>query len=358
MYPYLTDDLAGIGGTLKTEPEDFLVEEIPAYEPAGEGEHLFVWIEKRNVSAEGLTRHLARNLDVDSRTIGVAGLKYRVAITRQYVSLPAECESRLAAIETDEIRVLHSGRHTNKLRTGHLRGNSFRILLRDVDSNAAASAKRIHERLVAVGFPNYFGDQRMGRDGETLDLGLALLRGERSSRSIPPSRRRFLERLSLSAVQSWLFNQVLAERIRDGLASTVLEGDVLQVTASGGPFVAEDVPVEQRRLDAGEVVVSGPLFGPKMRQPRGVSAEREQRVLEQASLTADHFLRHRKLTPGGRRPLMIRVEGLQIQPEPDGLRFEFTLPSGVYATTLLREFIKPAKFELEVDERPAVDYSE
>ncbi len=136
FLPYFTADLPGIGGVIKQSPEDFVVEEIPAYEPSGEGEHLFLWIEKRDVSAEQLTRHIAKVLNIPNRDIGVAGLKDRTAITRQYVSVPAQCAKRIGNIETDSIQILSFAKHQNKLRTGHLKGNRFSILVRDVSDNS------------------------------------------------------------------------------------------------------------------------------------------------------------------------------------------------------------------------------
>jgi tRNA pseudouridine13 synthase len=338
--PYLTAELPGIGGRLKQRPEDFVVEEIPAYEPCGDGEHLFLWVEKADVAAEELTRHIGRTLGISPRDIGTAGLKDRRAETRQFVSVPSRCEPDVARIDTDRIRVLRSARHRNKLRTGHLRGNCFSILVREIDAEAASKCPPIVEAVARLGFPNYYGDQRFGRDGETLRLGLDLLSGRSKPSSIPPARRRFLMRMSLSAAQSAIFNAVLAERIGDRLFSTVLCGDVMQVVASGGQFVAADVQTEQERFNRRETAITGPIFGPRMTAPHNTPAEREARVLAQWKVTLDDFSRYPNLTSGTRRPLVIWPDDLRVESETDGMRFEFRLPSGVYATTLLREFLK------------------
>src|SRR5580704_908652 len=260
--PFLTADRPAIGGRLKDRPEDFVVEEIPAYEPCGEGEHLFLWIEKTDVAADELSRHVARALRISPRDIGMAVLKDWRAVTRQFVSVPATCEPSIGRIDTDRIRVLRNARHRNKLRTGHLRGNRFSLLVREAVADAAATSNSIAETIRRYGFPNYYGEQRFGREQETLRLGLDLLRGTARPDSIAAVRRRFLLRLSLSAAQSALFNDVLAERLRDSLVSTVLPGDVMQVTASGGQFVVIDAAVEQRRFEARETVLTGPIFGP------------------------------------------------------------------------------------------------
>lgn len=337
---YLTDSQLRIRGELKQAPEDFVVEEIPLYEPSGDGEHLYLWIEKRDISAEYLLNHISRSLQVHRNDIGVAGLKDRRAVTRQWISLPAEAEGVLSEFETENIRLLKQSFHTNKLKTGHLRGNRFEITLRTEQVNCFQIASAIAEKLNQIGIPNYFGDQRFGIDGETLQTGLNLLGGTLTPESIPRKRRKFLMRLSLSAVQSWLFNQVLSTRITDETVATVLPGDVLQVTASGGPFVSEETEVDQRRYDRGEVVTSGPLFGPKMKLPTREQGQFELSFLESLDLNLDHFSQFKKLTAGTRRPLLLRDVELQIEELPVGLKFQFSLPKGAYATVVLREFLK------------------
>ena len=235
------------------------------------------------------------------------------------------------------MRVLHAQRHRNKLKRGHLRGNRFSILVRGVAPERTAFAEAAVERIRVHGFPNYFGSQRFGVDDSTLSLGYDLLRGTQRPRDLPSSRRRFLLSLALSAVQSDLFNVALAQRIRDDLLRTVLAGDVMLVVASGGRFVVEDVDREQSRFMAGETVLSGPLFGPDMLEPRGEPAEREMRVLQARELEPAAFQQFARLTSGTRRALLIRPEELSATAEPDGLRVRCTLPSGVYATSLLRE---------------------
>jgi tRNA pseudouridine13 synthase len=338
--PYLSTELPGIGGVLKTEPADFEVEEVPAYTPSGEGEHLFLWIEKRDVSAELLQTHLAKRLKIRRGDIGVAGLKDRRAVTRQFVSVPENCAERLPEVETDAIHVLDSQRHTNKLKTGHLRGNRFAILVRDVSDDALEKAIAIAKPIEQQGFPNYFGDQRFGYQGQTLELGFDLLTGRKKPRDLTSSRRKFLLRLSISAVQSVLFNEVLAERIKDGFLQTVLPGDVMQVVQTGGKFVVEDLESEQSRFESGEIVPTGPMFGPKMHVPLSDAGEREQRVLDRREIVIEQFERFPRVASGTRRPLVISVEELSIEQQDDGLRFRFTLPKGTYATMLLREFMR------------------
>ncbi len=212
--PFLTADLPGIGGVIKREPEDFEVEEIPAYSPSGSGDFLYLWIEKRSMGAEYFTRVIARALEISPGEVGVAGLKDRHAITRQMVSVPARAEARLGELETEGLRVLQVSRHGNKLRPGHLRGNRFRILIRDVVPEAGERIDPILDRIRQEGLPNYYGPQRFGNQGETALLGLGMLRktgipapakpvpakarplsrasGSFQSLPVPPRRRRFV----------------------------------------------------------------------------------------------------------------------------------------------------------------------
>jgi tRNA pseudouridine13 synthase len=338
--PYRTADLPGIGGIIKQQPEDFVVDEIPAYTPSGTGEFLYLWVEKRDLSHEQLISHLARELAIAQQDIGAAGMKDRQALSRQWLSVPIRCQEHVVSLQHERIKILETGRHGNKLRTGHTRGNRFSILVRGVKPDALERATAIVGLLAARGFPNYFGDQRFGREAETLKTGLALLSGTMKPVDIPRARRKFLLRLSLSAVQSALFNRGLAARMNDGLLDRVLVGDVMQVAASGGPFVVEDAAIEQARFDAGETIISGPIFGPKMKRPAGEPSEREAALLAAAGISLEAFSQFASLTPGTRRPYLFRAEGLTLTEEPVGLRLAFSLPSGCYATVVLRELQK------------------
>ena len=347
MLPYSTT-LPGVGGRLRVEAEDFVVEEIPAYAAAGEGQHLLLWIEKRNTSHEGLVQHLAERLGITRRQIGTAGMKDRRAITRQYVSVPAEVENCLAGVVTDSIDLLRVARHRHKLRTGHLRGNRFSVIVRGIEPEAYEAAVRIQQALRNTGVLNFFGPQRFGIAGRTLQQGLELMTGQQLVERLPRKRRDFLLRLGLSAVQSELFNQLVTLRFRRGFGRTVLGGDVMQVVASGGPFQVEDPTAEQNRFDAGETVIAGPLFGAKMLPARDLPAQLEAEILQANGLGREDFERFPKLTRGARRAIWTQPQGLEISAEPDGLRFNFSLPAGSYATVVMREYMKVD----ESDEEP------
>ena len=232
------------------------------------------------MGAEYFIRQIARRLDLPTGEIGTAGLKDRHAVTRQMVSLPAFVEERLPQLEGDGIRILSVSRHGNKLKSGHLHGNRFRILVAMSWRKRRNGCRPLLERLRRDGLPNFYGPQRFGRDGETGKLGFALLRREK-----PAPRNKFLLKLALSAAQSALFNHYLAAGLTDGLLRSVLLGDVLAKWPFGGMFVAEDLAREQERFDRREVVSAGPIFGRKTFAAAGAAAEREAATLQAAELT-------------------------------------------------------------------------
>jgi tRNA pseudouridine13 synthase len=334
-WPWLTADLPGIGGRLKTQVEDFIVEEIPAYPPSGVGEHLFLWVEKRDLGAEYFLRQVATALGVQPGEVGLAGLKDRRAVTRQWISVPARCADRLASLADVGIRVLEQHRHGNKLRTGHLHGNRFAVRLRGVVPQAAQRLPPLVELLRRNGFPNYYGEQRFGRQGETLRLGLKLLQGETL-----PAKQRFLRKLALSAVQALLFNRYVARRLAAGRLHTVLAGDVMVFWPQGGNFVADDPGREQPRFDARQIVPTGPMFGRKMRCPSGVAGALETEVLAEAGLTPAAFAGFGSLLEGTRRPILAFVPDLHWHSEGEDVWLRFSLPAGAYATVLIGEITK------------------
>ncbi len=341
---------ARVVGRVKDRPADFVVEEVPAYLPCGEGPHLFLWVEKRDCSGGDLLRRLAAVLGIPVGDIGYAGTKDRRAVTRQWLSVPESCERVLAGgVALEGIRVLGVARHRNKLRLGHLRGNRFRIVLRGADTTMAAELARTAREVERLGFPNFFGVQRFGRLGESIALGLDLL--EAGTLDAPAFARigRFERRMALSAVQSALFNLVLQERMVRGLARTVLVGDILARTDSGGLFEADDAQAEQARLEAGEVVVTGPVFGHKAPLASGEPGAIEQGVLEEAGVSLSLFRAFPSLGRGTRRPFFVRPEDVRVEVDRAGLVLSFFLPKGAYASVMLREFVEPPAGEPAAD---------
>jgi tRNA pseudouridine13 synthase len=336
--PRLTEALPGVGGAIKTIPEDFIVEEIPAYPPSGEGEHVFLTVEKRGVTTHEMVRRVARALGVPPTAIGTAGQKDRQAIARQVISVPGVEPARAANLKLEGVTVLSAARHNHKLRTGHLRGNRFHIVIRGVAADAEMRARTILDALAASWLPNAFGTQRFGRAGDNAAEGRALVRGARRVSD------RFEKRLLLSAYQAALFNRYLEERAAEGLLHRVVTGEVLQRAATGGLFLcaAEELVLNQVRLESRQIVPTGPIFGHKMFAPApgSAAAAREQHILDDEGLALTDFAAFGKLAEGTRRPLLVRVEGASARQEEDRLLVSFALPSGSYATVLLDELMK------------------
>ena len=332
--PLLTADLPGCGGSFKTVPEDFEVEEVPAYEPCGEGQHLFLWVEKRGHGTPEVAKQLARHFQVPEREVSYAGMKDRQAITRQLFCLPAKAEGLAASFCDADVKLLWWKRHKNKLKSGHLRANRFGVRLRGVRDAAAAQA--VLARLRAVGVPNAFGDQRFGAADDNADFGKRLLLGQK----LPRAPDRFQRRLYLSAYQSLLFNRLLAARLADGTLARALEGDVLKKHETGGEFVCTEPAVDQPRVEAFEVSAAGPMFGPKMTAAAGPVALAEAALLKEENLTLETFERGRGETEGARRLYRVPLEGAEAIVDGADLKLSFTLPKGSYATVVLRELCR------------------
>ncbi|RKH10795.1 tRNA pseudouridine(13) synthase TruD [Corallococcus sp. CA047B] len=333
-FPRLTADVPGCGGAFKLTPDDFEVEELPAYLPSGEGTHLYLWVEKRGRDTREVVRALAAAMGVREDDIGVAGMKDRQAVTRQWLSVPASAEARLPEFSLDGVSVLESKRHGNKLRTGHLKGNRFRLRLRGIRDVGAA--RETFSRLSAQGVPNYFGEQRFGRAGDNADLGRMLLLGQR----LPKRPDRFQRKLYLSAFQSRLFNQALVQRLEAGTLATALLGDVLRKEETGGLFVCEAPEVDTPRVAAFEVSPAGPMFGPKMTASKGEVAEVEAKLLVDAGVTPSDFVRGGDETEGTRRPYRVRLGAPDLTVDGEDAVLTFELPRGAYATEVLHELLK------------------
>jgi len=325
--PYLTADLPGTGERIRVLPEHFQVEEVPAYPPAGEGEHLFLLVEKRGLTTRALVDRLVA-LGVPEVAIGVAGLKDKHAVARQWVSIPVRYRDRVAALEEPgRIRVLAAERHRNKLKTGHLKGNRFAIFVAGAEADRA---RAVLARLAAKGVPNYYGPQRFGLEGRNPERGLALL--EKGKGRGRPWLKRFL----IGSVQSLLFNAYLAERIERGLYDRVVLGDVAKKHATGGEFLVEDPAAENPRAARLEISATGPLFGRKYFQAEGEARALEDAVLARYGLDRAAFRARR----GARRPIRVPLEAWSVEPAEGGVWLRFFLPKGSYATSLLREVMK------------------
>lgn len=325
-----------VSAVLRRRPEDFIVDELPAYEAVGEGDHLFVTFQKTGRTTLDVVRELALRLGVDPREAGFAGMKDRHAITTQTASFPfapGRDPEEALRLELDGVSILGARRHRNKLRTGHLRGNRFTITLREL---AVGATSIVEERLARVrreGVPNAFGPQRFGRDGANPERAIAWLQGKER-----PPRDKRERRLLFSALQSRAFNQVLQRREAEGSWARVVEGDLAQKHDSGGVFLvgASDLEDAARRSDEGLVSATGPMFGAKMRWPEGHPAEIEREALHELVDDPSRLDAFSSYGEGARRSLRLWVQDLSYRREgDDAIVVTFALTKGGYATTVL-----------------------
>ena len=338
--PIVTADLPGIGGVMRSTVDDFRVTELAAYEPDGRAGHLFVPVTKRGLSTHEAVQRLASHLGISPRDIGTAGRKDRDAVTRQLVSVPAAAAEKLGSFADEAMQLGPARPHGHKLRMGHLAGNRFEIVLRQLQVEQGEARARLDAKLQALaerGTDNVYGPQRFGRDGISLDEGLRALAQGRSGRR---------GNMTVAAGQAGLFNLYVLLRTEAGLRRTVLVGDLLQKTDTGGMFECEDPALDQPRLDAGAVELTGPIFGSKMRSPAPgtASADLEARVLEAAGVSTSALQALGRGAQGSRRRLDLRPQDLraEVHPDPAGLRarLTFALPPGAYATRVCAELMR------------------
>jgi len=322
------------GGLLRASPEDFEVQELPLLEPAGQGEHVWLLIRKRLENTTQIARNLARLAGVPQRDVGYAGLKDRNAVTSQWFSvcLPGGTDPDWHAIESENVTLLRHARHHRKLRRGTLRGNAFRIGVREVTGERSALEGQLRA-IAAGGVPNYFGEQRFGRGGNNLRTAGQLFSG--TARRLSREQRS----LALSAARSFLFNQVLSRRVETRSWDRPLSGEALQLEGTHSFFVTgEPDATLLQRVREGDVHPTGPLYG------QGDSpAAGEALRLEVDCLTPYESWR-RGLAAAGlhheRRSLRLPVGDLQWSwPGAHTLELRFSLPAGGFATSVLRELV-------------------
>jgi len=404
--PYLTSEFPGIGGILKERPEDFFVQELPLYEPSGVGEHVYTEIQKVGITTFETVHRLSKSLRVHEKDIGYAGLKDARAITRQIFSILGTSEQTVMNLHVPGLNMRWAARHGNKLRLGHLSGNRFAIKIRNVIPTDVVRLRPILNILQKRGMPNYFGEQRFGRRGNNDRLGAALIRGDNVSllkqllgapdpaiddadsirartafdtRDNQTAMRLYprhcglerrilarliktrkpnaavraidekLRRLWISALQSRIFNQVVAHRIQT--LDRLIDGDLAFLHDSGACFLVESAAVEQARCDSFEISPTGPLVGYRMTLPQGEPLRIEQEVLAEDDLTPASFrTSDYGRVKGARRPLRVKPTDSELAAGADEfgpyITVAFSLPAGSYATVLLGELMKTQSISL------------
>ncbi len=320
-------------GTIRTTPDDFIVNEIQSFELSGVGEHAFILIEKCSENTDYVARLLARFAGVRQRDVSYAGLKDRHARTRQWFSvwLPGKPDPDWEGLDSATIKVIQATRHSRKLKRGSLAGNQFIIRVRDWVGDKAVLEQQL-QTIKVQGVPNYFGTQRFGREGANIDKAIALFSGEKVSRN--------LRSIYLSAARSYLFNHILSKRVTDRSWNQVLTGDVLMFDNSHSFFKADivDESILKRvaQLDAHPTAV---LWGKGESQTGAEVAILEQQIIDQFHDIAQGLCAFG--VDQDRRALRSHIQNLHWQFINDSsLELSFTLNPGCYATALLREIVK------------------
>ncbi|MDU8923391.1 tRNA pseudouridine(13) synthase TruD [Pasteurellaceae bacterium LIM206] len=316
---------------LKAECADFIVREDLGYDMSGEGEFVAVKVRKTDVNTLFVGERLAKFAGVSERNMGYAGLKDRKAVAEQWfcLQMPGVETPDFSRFELEGVEILQVTRHHRKIRTGSLDGNHFNILLR-----GAVETEELKVRcrnLQFLGFPNYFTEQRFGRDGHNLTQAMRWAKGEINVKD--RKKRGFY----LSAARSEVFNLVVSERIKMGLETRVLPGDILQLNGSHSWFRAdenEDLNLLQTRLEQQDLQLTAPLIGENS-QP--ASEPENHIVMRHEALRA---LMRQEHVKAARRPLLMRPRHYEWQFEREGLRLKFYLPAGSYATALVRELVQ------------------
>jgi tRNA pseudouridine13 synthase len=423
----LTPDIPPVGGIIRERPEDFIVDEVPLYDPAGHGEHIYLYLQKYNLSTSALVSIVARHFDIPERHIGYAGLKDRRAVTRQVLSIyaPAKRPEDFPSLQHEHVKVLWADLHTNKLRRGHLRANRFAIKIRRTPIRNVLNAKRVLDVLASRGLPNRFGEQRFGYLLNNHLIGRAVLLGDYAgavhellrSQPLPAgvstptpqpppdeherlarelydkgdlaqaakimprymdTERRVLQALArgadparafaaapgvqrlffLSAWQSAAFNHALDARLQDDTWDKLLEGDLAFKHDNGAVFPVDSAtladPETAPRLAALEISPSAPLWAAGVARATGQPGAIELAALEASGLSEAALAAYgarvqdadaRDHLEGKRRPLRVPLAYPEVEAGSDEhglyIRVSFELPPGAFATSVLREIMKP-----------------
>ena len=332
---------AKVSGILKQSPEDFFVEEVLGFEPLGEGEHLLLQIRKRLLTTEELINLVARDFGLKARDIGVSGLKDKVAVTTQWLSLYLPgASANFNFPEVTDYQVIQYGWHNRKLRRGTHIANRFNVVLRGVElspTNSILAEKTLDQiaSLKATGMANYFGEQRFGQQQDNVEKALQHLSTARKSKRLTRTRRG----IYLSSLRSFLFNQILSLRIKEGFWRQPMKGDVFMLRGSRSIFSSEVNEEILTRFTEMDISSSASLAGRGRSKIEGEAAELEQTIFNQHSEVVDCL--ERQSVDLQMRPCRIALVDLEVEynAEQRTITIKTELPSGSYLTTLLDHFV-------------------
>lgn len=319
-------------GTIKTIPNDFIVEEQLSFQPEGAGEHSFLLIEKCGENTEYVARLIARFAGVRQRDVSFAGLKDRHARTTQWFSiwLPGKDDPDWKQAETENIKILKNLRHARKLKRGILSGNHFKILIREWQGDKLKFEQQL-QQIKAQGIPNYFGVQRFGQQGQNINKAIAMFQGVKVKRE--------QRGIYLSAVRAYLFNQILAKRIQLDNWNQLISGDCVIFDQSNSFFKADQLDDSLiQRIEAGEIHPTGLMSGQGESETTGLAFEIEKSIINSNLALAEGLDKYG--LSRGRRSLRAYANNLKWEFQGNStVLISFFLPSGSYATSLLRELV-------------------
>ena len=335
-----------ISATIKSQADDFIVEENIAIDFSGEGEHCWIYIKKRECNTDWVAQQLARYCNVKKLAVAYAGLKDRHAVTSQWfsVQLPGkqtpdwtEFESSFSTDGSGEyVQVLQCFRHNRKLQRGALKSNTFKILLRELSDTSEKAFELLTQRcgeIASNGVPNYFGSQRFGRNYNNLDQATKLFSKPRYKLA------KHKRSLYLSAARSWLFNCILSERIKQDVWNKRLPGDVFMLDGKSACFkddIADDAGDElKQRLEHNEIHPTAILWGEGDVMTASQAAELESQIIDQFPVYRDGLIAARLQSQ--RRACRVIPAHFSCSRLVDAFEVSFSLPSGSYATMVLAE---------------------
>ncbi len=323
-----------VHGLYKQQYEDFIVIEELGFDLTGEGEHILVYLEKKDCNTIYVAEQLAKYVGISAKNVSYAGLKDRQAVTQQWFSLhmPGKETPDFSQFDLAGCRILQINRHNKKLKIGALKGNRFKIILRNLSDKQAIEPKL--NLIKQYGVPNYFGEQRFGREQNNMTQAIKWASGEISVKD--RKKRSFY----LSAARSAIFNEIVSQRIEQNIQQTVLDGDILQLSKSNSWFVSssDELPLLQQRLQNSEINITAPMVGDSPLGTASVALEFETNCLKRWSCFEELFKKERMATI--RRSILLRPEQLEWQwISENDIEISFYLPSGCYATSVLRELI-------------------
>ncbi|VAW81187.1 tRNA pseudouridine(13) synthase [hydrothermal vent metagenome] len=328
-------------GLIKQQAEDFEVNEVLVYEPVGEGEHAFVYVRKIGETTLVVAKKIAELAEVKIRQVSYAGLKDKHALTRQWFSvhLPGKPSPDWSLLNSESLWVEQSTRHDRKLRQGQIKTNNFKVIIKSL-AYTSSSLDDFIQRVLLVGVPNYFTEQRFGIEANNLKNALLLLQATTSD-AVKPKRKKYSQQrgLYISAARSLLFNQVLSARVQHDSWNKAIDGDLFIKSGRHGMFSVDAIDQDIiDRLQTLQISPTGPLYGIKSMNVQGQAACIENNAMSDYSQY--QLLLTQQKIKADRRALRLVVDDLRVtELSSDSVQFSFNLPSGCYATAVLREFI-------------------